>query len=63
MWWLAFGLGVMAYTFTKFVIFKPTILAQPEKAQIGDCSPVRNRPNCVQGNGNKDEISTAKKNL
>lgn len=42
LWWLAFGLGLLAYTFVKFEIFKPTKLAEPEKEQrIIHASPTR----------------------
>ena len=43
-WWLAFGFGLLAYTFVKFVIFKPTKLKEPEKEQIIHGSPVRKAP-------------------
>lgn len=41
LWWLAFGFGLLAYTFVKFVIFKPTKLAEPEKELRSSESPVR----------------------
>ena len=41
LWWLAFGVGLVIYTFVKFVIFKPTKLKEPEKEQIVHGSPTR----------------------
>lgn len=40
--WLAFGFGLLAYTLVKFVLFKPTMLKEPEKELVVDHgSPVR----------------------
>ena len=42
LWWLAFGFGLVVYTFVKFVIFKPTKLKEPEKEAVQLAgSPVR----------------------
>lgn len=55
LWWLAFVLGLLVYTFVKFKIFKPTQLAQPEKEN--------NLPNALNHNGNRDRQEVAKKQL
>merc|ERR1719464_1679575 len=40
LWWLAFGFGLLAYTLVKFVLFKPTMLKEPEKEPEVLGSPV-----------------------
>ena len=45
LWWLAFGFGLFAYTFVKFVLFKPTKLKEPEK-EVHHGSPVRKSSTC-----------------